>query len=109
MTQPCTLIRRSASASTDDYGDEIRAETLVQTYCELQQRASDETSDEVAGTSWIAFFPATLTIDQDDAIVVDGDKYELTGEPWKVRNPRTKQVSHIEVSLRRVAGVDSAS
>jgi len=34
---------------------------------------------------------------------------ELVGAPWKVRNPRTKTVHHLEVPLRQTASAEEGS
>jgi hypothetical protein len=106
MNLPCTVIRRETSAERDDYGDEIRDETTESTSCELQQLGSSEPSDEAASTTYTLFLPADVEIDQDDAVVINGHLYELAGTPDLIRNPRTQQDSHIEVSVRRAAGAD---
>jgi hypothetical protein len=36
--------------------------------------------------------------------VIEAERYEVDGEPWSVRNPRTQQMSHVEVRLVRVSG-----
>lgn len=53
--------------------------------------------------------PAGTDVQGDDAVQVDGEVYELVGEPWEARNPRTRQVSHIEATARRTAGPEDAS
>ena len=41
-----------------------------------------------------------------DTVIVDGQEYELVGEPWDARNPRTRAQSHIEATVRRTRGAD---
>ena len=104
INRPCTIVSRSASADGDDYGNAIDTESTIDTVCEIQQRRRDEPADqgELSSTDWLGFFPAGTALDTGDAVQVDGERFELVGDPWPVRNPRTRAVSHIEASLRKV-------
>lgn len=106
INRSATIIRRGASVAEDAYGNEIPQETASQILVELQQRQRDEPDrqGELSDTDWVAFFLPGTDIATGDAIVVDGAEYELVGEPWHARNPRTQAPSHIEVSLRRTRG-----
>lgn len=105
INRPCTIRRRSASG-VDAYGGEIFTTTNVETCCELQQARRDEPADggEVSYDTWTIFLLPDESIDTGDAIIVDGHAYELIGEPWTARNPRTQTDSHIEITARRTAG-----
>lgn len=82
--------------------------------CELQQVPRRSVSGEpaahpdVSDSLWLLVLPADTLIDTGDAVIVDGHRYEVSGEPWVARNPRTQAVSHIEASLRRVAAATDA-
>jgi hypothetical protein len=109
INRTCTITRRSSSTSKDDYGNVIPATSTVTTVCELQQqpRRSDSESEahaDLSDTQWVAFLLPGEQIDASDKITVDGQAFEVAGQPWPARNPRTQAVSHIEVNLRRVAG-----
>lgn len=97
--------------STDAYGGETFTTTDVETLCELQQIRRDEPSEggEVSFDTWTIFLAADETVDTGDSITVDGHKYELIGEPWTARNPRTRADSHIEITARRTAGAGDDS
>lgn len=103
LNRPITVIRRSTSGSTDDFGNDQPTESLIQTVGELQQRRRDEpdAEGELSDTQWTLFLPAGTDIATGDAIVCDGLIYELVGDPWDVRNPRLQAQSHIECTLRR--------
>lgn len=105
------MIHRDPSGSTDDYGNEIPAETSEETVCELQQRSREEQPDqgELGDSLWLLVLPAATEIDTGDAVVVDGYRFELVGPPWTVRNPRTRTVSHVEATVRRAAGEEDVS
>lgn len=108
LNLPVVIVSRTASADNDIYGDSIDTETRIQTVGELQQQrrsepiAGGETSDE----TWLCILPAGTNIDTDDAIIANGQRYELIGAPWHARNPRTRLESHVEATLRRVASTD---
>jgi hypothetical protein len=106
INRPCTIVRRSGSGDVDELGDEVEGETRVESVCEVQQRQREEPAalGEISDTRWVAFLPAGTEIDTGDAIDLDGDLYELVGDPWRARNPRTGAESHVEATVRRVAG-----
>jgi hypothetical protein len=114
ITTPCTLRLRSESGVEDDYGNDVPTETTVETVCELQKqirRSSEEPEGqgEISDTLWALFLPAGTDVDTSDVVEVDGEMYEMVGEPWPVRHPITGVESHVEASVRRVAGAGSAS
>lgn len=55
-------------------------------------------------TRWRCFFPVDTDIDGTDRVIVDSEFYEVDGDAWAVRNPRTQLMSHVEVKLIRVQG-----
>jgi hypothetical protein len=104
LNRTCTLVIRSASAEEDDYGNAIEDESSVETVCEIQQRQRSETADEgeLSDTSWLGVFPAGTDLRTADAVIVEGlGQFELVGDPWTARNPRTQAESHVEATLRR--------
>lgn len=105
INQPCTITRRGTSSDTDAYGDEIPTETEVETVCELQQRQRTEHDQgEVSDTTWLLLLLPGTAIDTGDLVTVDDEDYEMVGDPWHVRNPRTQAESHVECTVRRTAG-----
>ena len=80
-------------------------ETLVDVVGELQQQRRIEPGEdgELSDTGWVLFLPAGTDVATGDAVICDGQVYELVGDPWQARNPRTHQASHIECSVRRTA------
>lgn len=103
MFRPCTIVRREASGSTNAYGDKIDSETAVSTTCELQQRGRGEGEDDVSDTRWLCVLPIDTEIHSGDAVIVDGETYEVDGEPWRA-NSGNASMHHVEVTLRRTAG-----
>lgn len=105
LNRPMTILRRTASGTTDAYGADIPGTTEVEVVGELQQQRRDEpaTEGELSDTRWLAIFPAGTSIDTGDAVACDGETFEVVGDPWAARNPRTQVVSHVEATLRRTA------
>jgi hypothetical protein len=106
LTLDCTITSRAGSGTIDDYGDETTDETTVTTVCELQQQQRNETTDPgtIADSTWLLILPAGTTIGPGDSVTINGDGYELVGEPWAARNPRTELASHVECTVKRVVG-----
>jgi len=106
LTLTCTITSRAGTGSVDAYGDETVAETTVTTLCELQQRQRSETSDpgEIASSTWLLILPAGTAIGPGDTVTIGGDDYELVGEAWAARNPRTEAASHVECTVKRTVG-----
>ena len=86
-------------------------ETLVETVGELQQTQRTEPGDagETSDTRWLLVLPAGTVVNTGDAVIVDGEVYEVVGAPWPARNPRLGVASHIEASVRRTAGDEGGS
>lgn len=106
INRPCTLIQRKAGSARNRHGDKVKNETVVQTVCELQQRSRKEEDGkaELSDTGWRAYFLPDIRPRTGDVLIVDSEEYEVIGDPWVARNPRTKLVEHVEASLRRTAG-----
>lgn len=106
INRSATLLRREPSGETDEFGNPIETVSETEILCELQQRQRDEEDDqgEFSESLWNLFLPAGTALDTGDAIVVDGAKYELVGEPWETRNPRSQQFSHVQATVRRTGG-----
>lgn len=104
MNRTCSVVRRYPSGTEDDYGNEIPGETTTVTVCEFQQRQRSEDEEVVSEEQWLVILPAATNIDTADVLIVDEVEYELVGQPWPARNPRTKEVSHIEATVVRTSG-----
>lgn len=108
LTRECTIVRRTPSGDTDDYGNDIPAETTTVTVCELQQTQRTEGADagETSATTWLLILPANTLLDTSDSVSVSGHEYELVGDPWTARNPETGVDHHLEATVQRVAGAE---
>lgn len=104
INRPCTLFHRTGRTTINRDGDEVPEFGAIDTVCELQQQRTAENAEEIADARWVAFFLPGETVSSGDRLGVDGDVFEVEGDPWNARNPRTRQASHVEATLRRTAG-----
>jgi hypothetical protein len=105
INRPCTVTRHLEGDDHDAYGDEIPDDVEVATVCELQGQSGyrEESEGVVSDTRWNLFLPAGTEISSGDTVTVDGCAYEVEGDPWPARNPRTHEQSHVEAVVRRTA------
>jgi hypothetical protein len=99
-----TIVRRSEV--DDDAFDPAPGETLVVTIGELQQtqRTEPVAEGELSVTTWLLVLPAGTVIDTGDGVIADGSVYEVIGDSWRARNPRTRLESHVECTIKRTGG-----
>jgi hypothetical protein len=98
---PATLVRRSAGAVRDEYGNVELDELELATTCELQQSGAREDLDgAVQVVTWRVFLPPDAPARGWDALRVDGRLLELEGDAWTVVNPRSGETHHVEAYLR---------
>lgn len=111
LNRPVTIVRALPSGDEDEYGNEQPSEDVVETVGELQQTRRDEPADsgELSRTTWLLVLPAGTDIRTGDSVEVDGASYQLVGDPWPARNPRTQAESHVEATVIRTAGSEDAS
>lgn len=110
LNRTVTITTQSPSGTADGYGNETDTPTTVETVGELQQRQRDEdATGGVSDTSWLLVVPAGTEIAADSTVTVDGLAYEVIGDPWPARSPRTGEVHHIEATLQRTAGSDTTT
>jgi hypothetical protein len=112
MNTPAKIIVRALS-SEDEYGNETSDTVEVDVLCEVQKLVRKEEEPDAQGemsdTRWVGYFPASAELDTADAVrVPEVGVLEIVGAPWKVRNPRTKSVHHLEVPLRQTLGAGEA-
>ena len=102
LTRTATMLRRDAVDPLDPDA-ELASVPAGTTLCELQQVNEDDANDgRTQVSSWRVWLPADVELAGTDALEVDGELFELEGDPWPVRNPRTSVVSHVEARARRV-------
>jgi hypothetical protein len=99
-----TIQHRSESGIFDIYGSDIPDKGEYNTMGELQQRSREEEESAISRTNWVLFLPGDTPIDTNDVVKIDNEEFEVIGDPWHAFNPRTGQIEHVEVSLRRTSG-----
>jgi len=104
LNRPCLITRRVDTGEEDSRGNPMPTLTTVEAVCELQQQTRAEDGEEISATVWRLFLPVGTPIGTRDTVTVDGEDFEVHGDPVTWRNPRTRQESHIEATLQRRAG-----
>jgi hypothetical protein len=104
LKRKVTIQHRSESGIFDIYGSDIPETGTYETLGELQQRSREEEESAISRTNWVLFLPAEASIDTNDVVTIDGETFEVIGDPWHAFNPRTGEYEHVEVSLRRTSG-----
>lgn len=102
LTRDCMIVHRT-TGTTDDYGNEIPGEALIDTRCYCEQRRSTEPAGvgERASTDWLVVLPADTTVTVADKVRIDGTlELEVIGDPWPAHDPWAGQTSHIELLAR---------
>ena len=107
INKPCSIISRSPGSTPNEFGWKDRAESVTSTVCYMEQNgqagANEHPGDnDMSDVRWTVIFPVGTEIDADDVVSVDGLEYEVDGEAWAVRNPRTQTMSHVEANVVRV-------
>lgn len=106
INRPCTIRREVEGKAEDSLGDAVTEPVEVETKCELQQVGGfrGEAEGEVSETRWLIFLLPAEEVGTGDSIDVEGaGVFQVFGEPWRARNPRTGQYSHIQVTVRQTA------
>ena len=103
LTRTGTLLRRVPSGE-DALGDFTYTVVEDAVACELQQAGSGEEHEGATQTSrWRVWLPAGAgDLGGWDAIRVDGQVYELDGDPAPVWHPPSRSVHHVEAEAVRV-------
>lgn len=104
LKRKVTIQHRSESGIFDAYGSDIPTKGDYETVGELQQRSREEEESAISRTNWVLFLPGDTPIDTNDVVIIDGETFEVIGDPWHAFNPRTGVMEHVETSLRRTSG-----
>ena len=102
MRQPLT-VQKVGGTTTDVYGNSVPTAigSAVAALGYLEQKDTVEflLNRETVVSKWTAYFPAITVIGAWDYVNFNAQKFQVDGEPWRVYNPRTKTVSHIQCQL----------
>jgi hypothetical protein len=105
MNQSLT-VQTVGGSTLDAYGSTIPTPVGagVTVWGYLEQTATVEflSGRETTVTTWQAYLLAGTVIGPMDFITYQGQRFQVSGEPWHVFNPRTSSVSHIQCKLTEV-------
>lgn len=105
LRQPLTVTAPGADAP-DEYGNlKPTAGVAVQELGFLEMKSTQETllNRDTTVTKWHAMLMPDSTVTALSTVTFNGQTFQVDGEPWRVFNPRTAVVSHIEVDLTVVS------
>lgn len=104
LKRTATLLRRTYADAEDEFGDVVADETVGEVAVEIQQAGSAEAHEgAVMRSNWRVFLPAEVDdVGGWDALELEGERYELEGDPWAAFNPRLGVVTHVEALATRV-------
>jgi hypothetical protein len=96
-------------SGTDAYGDEITGTVGVgvATFGYLEQTNSVEFNVDrsTSVSQWkVILWDVSLGIGHNDYLTFQGQQFQVNGEAWRVYNPRTKVVHHLECNAIAVVG-----
>lgn len=101
-----TLVTRTRSGVDSD-GNDVLTETPTDVAgCVVWPRGSSELlqgQDTTIAGLWV-LFPAGTTVTAIDAVIVDGDTWEVDGDPEQHRSPFTGRSPGVVVALSKVRG-----
>lgn len=105
MTRTATILRRVPSGERDRYNNELTELVEDEVRCALQQQSRTEHEDrgEVSDTRWNLFLPYGTLLATGDAVEVDGDRYEVVGEPW-IAKEGSRSLWHVAATVQRTSG-----
>jgi hypothetical protein len=103
MNMRCRIDHVESAGEPDEYGNPTNVVTTASwSRCYLAQNSRTELGDGVIDRDrWALGLPPGVLVDSNDTVTVDGVAYEVRGDPWKVIEPVTGRVSHIEATLQR--------
>lgn len=102
FTTPVTLVHRTVG-TPDVMGNDTWTETTSDAKGVFAPGASVEQvqGQDALVVQPIVYLPAGTDLTYLDAVVIDGDRYEVDGSPNAYRHPFTGWMPGIEVRLRR--------
>jgi hypothetical protein len=107
-TRPVTLVRRTRSAGSGPYGEDVLADgERVELRAQLHQQTSDEylVGQDTVRAGWVCVLPdPSLVVGRDDVVEVDGARFEIVGEPYLAWHPLLQRHHHWELQLTEVVG-----
>lgn len=103
-----TVTVRSVTTTRDQYGDSTTTSTDRSWHlCMVAPRYATESTDSRVAPLIVGktvYGPATVTIDSDDLLIIDGDAYQVDGLPGEWPWP-SGGMAGLEVPVKRASGV----
>lgn len=101
-------IRRRTVSGTDEYGNNVYSSVTEDIgLCVVQPAASGEQlqfADQLS-TGITVFFPENTDVAYIDAVIVDGNEYEVQGSPNEWVSPFSGRTAPVQVQATKVTGV----
>ena len=107
LTRPVVVVTRTRTEGGGTYGEDVLVDDQrLDVLAHVHQQTTDELLSEQDTTraGWVAYFAPTVPIDRDCVVEVAGARFEVVGEPYRVRQPPLARDHHVEVQLREVVG-----
>jgi hypothetical protein len=102
-----TLVNRVPSGTTDDYGNDVYNEVSTDVSdCSVQPASSRENLafEDQLTSGIVVFLPFGTDVSYIDAIIWNGDKYEVTGAPNMWTSPFSGHTAPIRVDATLIKG-----
>ncbi len=97
---------QATTDGVDEYGNDTIVDAGAATPVRglIQQASTVEylNDRDTTVTQWKAFLPAGTAVTSLDTLTFQGQTFQVTGAPYPVFNPRSRQVSHLEMNLTEV-------
>jgi len=101
-----TLVRKTVTGQ-DEFGNDVYTSTNVDVWpCSVQPAASREVlafADQITAQITV-FFPSNADITYVDAIIWNGNQYEITGVPDQWQSPFSGHISPIRIDGTLIEG-----
>jgi hypothetical protein len=102
-----TLVRRTLTGTQDEFGNDEYTSTNVDVWpCSVQPSTSREVisfTDQMSRTI-TAFLPSGTDVEYLDALIWNGDTYEVTGNPDTWQSPFSGHTAPVRVEATLVEG-----
>jgi hypothetical protein len=105
--QTVTLIRRIVSGTDPEYGNDLYSETREDVaLCVIAPANSSETFSftEQTDDTVMVYLPTGTDVSYLDAVLINGDKYEVMGNAQSFISPFSGHNSPVQVRVNRVTG-----
>jgi len=108
--QTITLVRRVLAADKSEYGNDVYTEVPVSvSNCIVQPAGTVEDTNfaDRVSQSITVFLPYGTAVGPLDALIINGEKFEIEGIPQEWRSPFSGHTSPLQVQASKIAGVSA--